>query len=356
MGLYVRPNSPYFWTDVSPPDGGPRIQKSTKIRHDATTPQLRKENRQLAERVYHERYAAAARRLHGEPEPKPASTFAAFAEWYERHVTVHHRGAKREREILKTLTDTFGKRQLRDLSKADVQEWVTERRDEVSAATVNRELDVLKRLLKEAVPVYLEASPIAALKRLRTEKRAVVTLTPDDEKTLLVALPPADQAIVLAALDTLARAGELLALRWADDHGRYLTILNPKAGESRKVPVSTRLRTALDALKKKRRKKVYIFAHRRQGETPTTWSNSVKQMLEDACRRTGITYGRKKEGITFHGLRHTGATRMIEAGVSLRIVQAIGGWSDLRLLTRYTHPSDAAMQDAVEAVSRAVSR
>lgn len=132
--------------------------------------------------------------------------------------------------------------------------------------------------------------------------------------------------------------------------------LNPKAGDSRKVPVSSRLRERLDALRKATKGKGHIFAHRRRGKDARTWSNSAKQMLEDACRRAGIRYGRRKQGITFHGLRHTGATRMIEAGISLRVVQAIGGWSDLRLLTRYTHPGEQAMRDAVEAVSRVVSR
>jgi hypothetical protein len=37
----------------------------------------------------------------------------------------------------------------------------------------------------------------------------------------------------------------------AQDHGTYITVLNPKAGTGYKVPVSKRLRVALDALPKK---------------------------------------------------------------------------------------------------------
>lgn len=358
MALITRKKSPYWYIDIRPADGGPRITCSTKIRHDAPTPQLRAENRRLAEVAEHEQYLKIAKRMHGEPEPKPITTFAAFAVWYETHVTTQKRGASREKEILKRLVAHFGHRPLVEIDREAVLEWRTERLKDVSASTVNRELDVLKHLLAAAAPKYIEASPIAKLKRLRPEKRDIVTLSPADERRLLPLLAPADQALVIAALDTLARAGELLALRWADDHGTYLTILNPKSGDPRKVPVSSRLRVALDQLKTGRKRKRYIFAHRRLGKDARTWTHSVLQMFESGCARATppIRYGRVRDGLTFHALRHTGATRMIEAGVSLRIVQAIGGWSDLRMLTRYTHPSDEAMRAAVEAVSPGVSR
>jgi hypothetical protein len=32
---------------------------------------------------------------------------------------------------------------------------------------------------------------------------------------------------------------------------------------------------------------------------------------------------------------------MVAAGISLRVVQDIGGWSTLRMLERYAHPSGA---------------
>ena len=35
-----------------------------------------------------------------------------------------------------------------------------------------------------------------------------------------------------------------------------------------------------------------------------------------------------------------GGSAMVAAGVSLRVVQEIGGWTSLRMLERYAHPSD----------------
>jgi integrase len=59
----------------------------------------------------------------------------------------------------------------------------------------------------------------------------------------------------------------------------------------------------------------------------------VKQMFEAGCKAAHIPYGRKHKGgrLTFHGLRHS-ATRLVEAGVPLRIVQELGGWKSMRQL------------------------
>jgi hypothetical protein len=49
---------------------------------------------------------------------------------------------------------------------------------------------------------------------------------------------------------------------------------------------------------------------------------------------------------TIAGTRRTG-TKWVAAGISLRVVQEIGGWTSLRMLERYAHPTDIEMQPAV---------
>jgi integrase-like protein len=50
-------------------------------------------------------------------------------------------------------------------------------------------------------------------------------------------------------------------------------------------------------------------------------------------------------------LRHPGASAMVAAGISLRVVQVIGAWSTLRMLERYAHPSGAEKSRAVRVLS-----
>ena len=48
---------------------------------------------------------------------------------------------------------------------------------------------------------------------------------------------------------------------------------------------------------------------------------------------------------------HAGATMMLASGASLTAVQEIGGWTTLRMLERYAHPSDAEKRRAVDLAS-----
>ena len=48
-----------------------------------------------------------------------------------------------------------------------------------------------------------------------------------------------------------------------------------------------------------------------------------------------VGLGAAKLGI--HSLRHTWASRMVESGADLTLRQPLGGWSSLRMVTRYSH-------------------
>ena len=42
-------------------------------------------------------------------------------------------------------------------------------------------------------------------------------------------------------------------------------------------------------------------------------------------------------GLNIHALRHTWASRMVEAGADLKLLMALGGWSSLVMVQRYSH-------------------
>lgn len=349
MGVYIRRDSPFYWLLLERPNQK-ALREKTRVLVDAPTAQQRKDQRQLADQLYHDRMFALARGDAGLVEPKTAILFSAFAAWFEAHISAHHRGAEREREILKTLVAAFGPIPLSDLTRAAILEWRTIRAEKVSARTVNREMSVLSRLLTAAVPQHLSVSPMADLAPLRETFTERGTLSRAHERKLLAVLEPADKALVLVALDTLMRLGDALRLEWSHDHGGYLSVMNTKTGRPYKVPVSRRVRRALDALSH-HETKPYIFWSRRLA-AEKHWRTVIAHMLQDACLRADIPYGLRK-GITFHGLRHTGTTRMVAAGIDLRTVQEIGGWASLQQLSRYAHPTDQAKRRAVASVSRA---
>jgi integrase len=348
MGVFQRPDSPWWWLWLETAPSRQQKEKTTiKI---GTTAAQRKDSRRLAEDLYHQRMRQLAAKIHRLPITPETITFAKYADWYHTHVSAHHRGATREAEILKTLVTAFGRYDLAAIDSAMVLEWRTSRVVIRSPNTVNREVDLLKAIFSSAVPKYLEQSPLTDIRRLRGPRSETRVLTLAEERRLLIALAPADRAIVICALDTLMRLSDVVNLRRDQDRGTYLVVSDPKV-DPYKVPVSTRLRQALDALPNAG---PYYFSHRRIAKKARDYRSSIKSMLRCACQKAKpkIPYGRKQGGLTFHGLRHTATTRLVEQGISLRIIQELGGWKSLRQLERYAHPTEKTKRAAVELISK----
>lgn len=70
-------------------------------------------------------------------------------------------------------------------------------------------------------------------------------------------------------------------------------------------------------------------------------TNALKRAFGAACRMTNI------EGLRFHNLRYTAATRMAESGANIAAVSRILGHADLKTTIKYSHPEDS-LKDAVE--------
>jgi len=376
MGIYQQTRSPYWWLSL-PRGHGPSIKESTRIPVAAPTAEQRKAHRAAAELAF----ASRMLRLAGDHYELPAAvtaspddaaqendgTLGSWIDWYRLHVTVTHRGAVREGQILDRLRADLGDRPLTAITRPVAREWMTRRGSErtgpkrkkhpIAPATINREMGVLKALLAEAVESgKIDASPLAGMPGLHAPAPARRLLARDEEARLLRAIRrPDDRALLILAIDTLCRLGDCLDVQRKDDHGTRIWIGDPKAGKGYYVAVTPRLRTALNAIPKRGTKR-YYFAHRRL-DTPQKSAYAVRQMLERACAKCDppIPYGRQHGGITWHwATRRTTATRMIQGGADLSTVQRAGRWASPQIvLGIYTESDDARVADAIKASGKA---
>lgn len=343
MAVYERSDSPFFWMLLE----GTQIRKSTGIPKGASP--SRKQTRQDADKVYQAAMGDLARGKFKLFTPKPARTFREHAIWYRLHVAAHHRGTRRESSILTQLTNHFADTPLAQLDADRIKEWATGRATTKTKSTVNRELDVLKPLLKSAIPTYLDTNPADAVSRFATRLPPITILTESAEDALLKVASPAERAMVLLGLDALLRLGDVRTLKAEHDHGDHLVLVDPKV-EEYKVPVSRRLRAALDVL---RPQGGFYFPRKYKGAWHAMSEATAWAMFHALCVRAHVPTGRNI-GVTFHSLRHTGATRATRH-VKLTVVQRLGGWKSLKQLARYDHPDDPEIVRAVEAIGSRVT-
>ena len=143
---------------------------------------------------------------------------------------------------------------------------------------------------------------------------------------------PARGLLYRLAFCTLARKGSLAALTAEDCHlddpKKAWISFKPehnKTATGNAVPIPERLVEPLRALcLEKPAGRLLVFPHQRQ------FGADIK--------RAGLPKKTADGVFCFHSLRHSGATHLVKKGLPLHLVQRIGGWLSLTMLTqRYSH-------------------
>lgn len=233
-------------------------------------------------------------------------------------------------------------------------------------------------------------NPLKGVRLPKVTKKEMRILTPDEQLALHIA---AENANALAAfgiiftLSTGVRLGELLGFQWSDltqsnhtirvrrtvnrlqkvdqdgnllsksksVHTTELTISTPKTAAScREIPLFQELWDSLMEYKEKQidafddmdipfDEHVFIFCSP-SGKVydPRVYEDLFKKVLHNASL----------ESITFHALRHTFATRALEAGMDVKVLSAILGHTQASTtLNLYAHALSEHKRSSMEKMS-----
>jgi integrase len=286
---------------------------------------------------------------------QPDITFRSFANTYlTDYAEQHKRSVDRDREIINVLNRAFGSLILHEITADRIEQFKRERLagkwrghkhtsapKPIRPGTVNREFDTLRSIFSKAVEWgQLLEHPMRAVKRLKVDSRRTRILTEAEQAALLKACPKKLARIVRLALITGARVGELLELRWENVSDAELMFLETKNGRPRRIPVSDAMRAVLAQCVKSA--SGYVFTNTRTHTAYTV--NGIAHVFRRALVRAGITTG----DVSLHTLRHTALSRMIASGIDDFTVMALSGHQSIRMLERYTHPTNARKLDALE--------
>jgi len=250
--------------------------------------------------------------------------------YLETYSKPNKRSARRDETSIRNLNSILGGRYLHEVTPLDIEKYKLKRKEKVSNATVNRELQCLKHIFKKAIEWgKISSSPAAKVRLLRERNTRTRYLEEEEIKALLEACPSHLKPIIVTALNTGMRKGEILNLKWKDIdfRQRIICLLDTKNNERREIPVNDILFKTLLGVRKNSTSP-YVFC-KKDG---TPYSN-VRSSFETAKKMAGIGDFR------FHDLRHTFASHLVMAGVGLRTVQVLLGHKTIDMTVRYTHLS-----------------
>lgn len=283
-----------------------------------------------------------------------ASTFERYESIYRVHI----------------LDSTLGNMNVQDINNSDVQEYINSKG--CSRASLVKYRRLIKHTLdygmKNNILRFNAASDIVMPKT--PEPKEIVILTVDEQTKYVQALEKTSYKLLfITTLYSGMRRGEAIALKWEsvdlekmeisitesykrvkkfNSDGSYEHTIDKKKPKTKKgtriVPIPSFINTLLQE----------NYNQTNPAPTDLVFKSSAGTHLKDAnirraqisvCKNAGIRY------VSFHSLRHTYATRLIEAGVDVKTVSELLGHSTVELtLNTYVHSTKDAKRSAVNAL------
>jgi integrase len=265
---------------------------------------------------------------------------------------------RRGKSIMRTdigfrrLLDRFGGRSPESITPDEVESWQSELLEDLSVATVNHHLQVLRAVLLHAVKNRrLRREDMPSIKLRNPNNKRTRYLTEEEEPKLVAELPEWLRPLVALAIHTGMRKGELLKLKWQDvDFPRgTIGIREAKSGEGRGLPMNSVARSVLSRLWEVRRERLRARVVNHNEGAAYVISAPEGGMLHNLNRYWYAALKRANiADLHFHGLRHTFASRYMMAGGDLFSLQILLGHKTAVMVQRYAHLDQKHLRTEIE--------
>ena len=255
---------------------------------------------------------------------------------YRDEIVPTKKGADIETIILNAfLKHPICRKTLSQLLPTDFAAYRDKRLKTITAKSLKRQLSPIHNMFEIARDEWgipLKENPLDKVKLNAKDNRRERRLKAGEYDKLIESTRtrqnPLIEKMVVFAIETAMRRGEILNLRWnqVNLERRSVTILESKNGYSRTIPLTPKAVTLLLSLERTHDR---VF--------PLT-ANVLKMAWGRMLEGTGI------EDLHCHDLRHEAISRFFEMGLTVPEVASISGHRDTRMLLRYAHASDHAIQ------------
>jgi len=215
---------------------------------------------------------------------------------------------------------------------------------QIAKSTFNIDLNAIKFLFRRTLG---REWTLLQLKCTKTNKKLPIVLSRDEVWSLLDQVQRPIPRMCLTLMYTCGmRVSEVVNLRIDDIDGKRMAIWvrNTKGYRDRSVPLPIQTLTQLRLYWLKYRPKIFLFPSKK-GTVPIT-TNGVQRCLKATVRQSKI-----QKDVSSHTLRHSYATHLVEAGVHLRVIQALLGHKTITSTFVYMHLTQGTMADVQKKIN-----
>lgn len=203
----------------------------------------------------------------------------------------------------------------------------------LSSQTINLSLNAVKFLYRDV----LKSKEKIDIKCAKRPKKLPVVLSKSEIRKIIITVKNQKHQLILAlAYGAGLRVSEVINLKVKDINLEKLTIhlKNAKGKKDRITIFPQKLKLDLQNLIVGKDKNNFVFSSERGGKLTT---RTAQKIFENSLKKSGI-----KKDATFHSLRHSFATHLLENGINIRYIQELLGHSNIRttqIYTKVTNPS-----------------
>ncbi len=241
----------------------------------------------------------------------------------------------------------LAKARLSEITAEMVHAYIVKRQtDGLNITSINRELQILRRILRLAVEWGTVESTIK-VRLLPGERRRERVLSIDEESRYLAAAHEPLASIASVLVDSGLRPDEVYRMRWESitwvngRHGTFLVTHGKTAAARRILPMTPRVRAILESRWEGAGKPLEGWIWSAPTRSGHVESSSLRKQQQNALRTS------KVRPFVLYSLRHSFLTRLAESGCDVWTLSRIAGHASLIMSQRYIHPSQEAVLDAM---------
>ena len=276
-------------------------------------------------------------------------TLTKFSEEYLEYAQGKKKTWQKDKTLLRLrILPRLGDYRLDTIEKRQVEKLHHDIRNELTPATANRHLSLIKRMFNLAIDWgHIDINPARGVKGFKENNQRTAWLDANQISRLFVVCEdypdPYIGALFPFLLMTGARRSEALQALWQNiDLERAMWLIpDAKSGRGRHVPLSPQVVTLLSNLPK-RPNNPYVFCGHVKGQQLVNVAKPWERIKVAA---------NLPEDFRPHDLRHTFASWGVSNGIDLYQIQTLLGHSTSQMTQRYAHLDENGIKASVNHIS-----